>query len=110
MLLFLLDVLSLVLVVNVLLLLRVIVGRIVVSGVRRFVLGVVCIAVSGVVMSFEKKIYRSIDRRGGEEKFGFENEIKYRFQNVQNGQKNKVFPQKRFPFFAQEFEPNSSKR
>ena len=92
------------------LLLRVIVGRIVVSGVRRFVLGVVCIAVSGVVMSFEKKIYRSIDRRGGEEKFGFENEIKYRFQNVQNGQKNKVFPQKRFPFFAQEFEPNSSKR
>ena len=58
MLLFLLDVLSLVLVVNVLLLLRVIVGRIVVSGVRRFVLGVVCIAVSGVVMSFEKKIYR----------------------------------------------------
>ena len=61
-------------------------------------------------MSFEKKIYRSIDRRGGEEKFGFENEIKYRFQNVQNGQKNKVFPQKRFPFFAQEFEPNSSKR
>ena len=42
MLLFLLDVLSLVLVVNVLLLLRVIVGHIVVSSVKRFVLGVGC--------------------------------------------------------------------
>ena len=42
MLLFLLDVLSLVLVVNVLLLLRVTVGHIVVSSVKRLVLGVGC--------------------------------------------------------------------